>query len=71
MAPMGGNGKNNVCDVLSFCGLFIRKIYLDNTFKRSGKLRIWSNFWSNKTSVLLCEGQKPPNSMIYVFLGVV
>ena len=26
-------------------------------------------FWSNKILVLLCEGPKPPNSMIYWFLS--
>ena len=37
-APMGGMAKNNLCDMLSFLGLFIWKMYLNNRFKTSGEL---------------------------------
>ena len=63
---MGGNGKHNLCDVLSFSNYFYAKYVEIIGLKAPGNYS--ASFWSNEISVILCEGPKPNISMISGFL---
>ena len=53
--------------VLVFLGRFNGQYVLIIGLKAPGNYS--DQFWSNETSVLLCEGPKPQNAMISDFLG--
>ena len=60
-------GKNNLCVFCIFFG------NLHGRFVQTIGLKVLGDyldqFWYNKMSVLLCEGPKPPNSMISGFVS--
>ena len=61
IAPMGGNGKFKLCDLFAI----VYVIFMEICLKAPGNYS--DQFWSNKVSVLLCEGPELDISMIYGF----
>ena len=60
-APMGVNGKILYAIVVIFLCFYGKHIEIIG-LKAPGDYS--DQFWSNNFSILLCEGPKPPNSMI-------
>ena len=61
------DGKNDLGEFGHFFGYSwaMGDMWLNNRFKK------FREFWSDNILVLLCEGPKPQNSMIYGFWGLV
>ena len=57
-APMAGNWKNNVCDVLSLFGLCIWK-YIQIIGLKAPR-NYSDQFWSDKISIWLCQNLQSP-----------
>ena len=56
-----------LCDLLAILHYFYGVLTKTISLKAPGNYS--ASFWSNKISVLLCEGRKPPTSMISGVLG--